>query len=149
MATMTRDEISQKVRDVLVDALGVDEDEVQPEASLKQDLGAESIDYLDITFRLEKAFANEYGRRLDIPRGELFSEDWDAFQADPKFVQKGLVTSEGLAEIQRFAPQADLYEFRKNPLAAEAEEMIITVVYLVNYIERRLNEQPPRYKAER
>ena len=53
---MTRDEIQKKVQDILADSLGVDEDEVTPQAVLRDDLGAESIDYLDIQFRLEKAF---------------------------------------------------------------------------------------------
>ena len=50
---LSHDEIYTKVKDVLVDALGVDDDEVTPAASLRGDLGAESIDFLDISFRLE------------------------------------------------------------------------------------------------
>ena len=65
----SRDEIFEKVRAALVDALGVDEDEVSPAATMVGDLGAESIDFLDIVFRLEKAFG------IKIPRGELFPED--------------------------------------------------------------------------
>ena len=62
---MSREEIYSKVQGVLVDALGVDEDQVKPNARLKQDLGAESIDYLDIQFRLEKAFG------IKVPKGEM------------------------------------------------------------------------------
>ena len=58
---MSRDEIFQKVQGVLVDALGVDEEEVTPTAVIKDDLGAESIDFLDISFRLEKAFGIKIG----------------------------------------------------------------------------------------
>jgi acyl carrier protein len=58
---LSQDEIYTKVKDVLVDALGVDEDDVTPTASLRADLGAESIDFLDITFRLEKAFTTDAG----------------------------------------------------------------------------------------
>ena len=65
----TKDEIYEKIKTALVDALGVDDDEIVPEATLVGDLGAESIDFLDIVFRLEKAFA------IKIPRGELFPED--------------------------------------------------------------------------
>ena len=65
----SRDEIFEKVRAALVDALGVDEEDVTPEATMVGDLGAESIDFLDIVFRLEKAFS------IKIPRGELFPED--------------------------------------------------------------------------
>ena len=65
----TQDEIFEKIQVALVDALGVDDDEVTPEATLVGDLGAESIDFLDIVFRLEKAFD------ISIPRDELFPED--------------------------------------------------------------------------
>ena len=79
----TKDEIYEKIKVALVDALGVDEDEVTPEATLVGDLGAESIDFLDIVFRLEKAFD------IKIPRGELFPED---VLTDSKYVQDGRVT---------------------------------------------------------
>ncbi len=52
----TEEEVFSKVQDVLVEALGVDKEEVERDAKLKADLGAESIDYLDIAFQLEKAF---------------------------------------------------------------------------------------------
>ena len=65
----TKDEIYEKIKTALVEALGVDDDEIKPEATLVGDLGAESIDFLDIVFRLEKAFS------IKIPRGELFPED--------------------------------------------------------------------------
>jgi acyl carrier protein len=69
MSMPSRDEIFEKVQAALVDALGVDDDEVTPEATMVGDLGAESIDFLDIVFRLEKAFS------IKIPRSELFPED--------------------------------------------------------------------------
>ena len=62
----SREEIFSQVQEVLIDALGVDDDEVTGEATLMGDLGAESIDFLDIVFRLEKAFG------IKIPREELF-----------------------------------------------------------------------------
>ena len=80
----THDEIYQKVQATLVDALGVDEEDVTREATLQGDLGAESIDFLDIVFRLERNFG------IKIPRGELFPEnvvrprDDPGRQADPK-----------------------------------------------------------------
>src|SRR5688500_93046 len=95
---LSRDEIYTKVQGVLVDALGVDDDEVTPTSTLSGDLGAESIDYLDIVFRLEKAF------NIKIPRGELFPEDMEAVRNDPRYVQGGKVTAEGLAEFKRRLP---------------------------------------------
>ena len=65
---MSRDEIFQKVQEVLVDALGVDDDEISAEATLMGDLGAESIDFLDIVFRLEKSLHQNPAGGIDLPR---------------------------------------------------------------------------------
>src|SRR6476646_4228211 len=105
---MTRDEIHSKVQNVLVDALGVDEDEVTPTASLRADLGAESIDFLDITFRLEKAFTTDPTKPFKIPRGELFPEELNM-----EYVQDGKLTDAGLSEVQRRLPHADLSKLKE------------------------------------
>ena len=70
---LAQEEIFEKVQEALVDALGVDDDEVSREATLVGDLGAESIDFLDIVFKLEKAF------EITIPREELSPEDISRF----------------------------------------------------------------------
>ena len=93
-------EIHATVVSVLVDSLGVDEDDVVPSATLQGDLGAESIDFLDIVFRLEREFG------IRIPRGELFPES--IFQGDPTFVQDGRVTDQGMGELRSRIPFADL-----------------------------------------
>src|SRR5947209_12310114 len=103
----TRDEIYEKVSATLVEALNVDEDQVTPEATLQGDLGAESIDFLDIVFRLEREF------NIKIPRGELFPET--IFQGDPDLVKDGMVTDKGIHELETKMPYADLAEFKKNP----------------------------------
>ena len=66
--------------------------------TLVGDLGAESIDFLDIVFRLEKAFD------IKIPRGELFPED---ILTNAQYVQNGKVTPEGLAQLKQRMPFAD------------------------------------------
>src|SRR5215831_14284222 len=107
MASVTsKSEIFAKVQEALVDALGVDEDDVKPDATLQGDLGAESIDFLDIVFRLEREFA------IKIPRGELFPES--IFQGDPDFVRDGRVTDQGMAELRSRMPYADLGSFEKD-----------------------------------
>src|SRR5437016_12203984 len=88
----TQEEIFHKVSATLVEALNVDEDDISPAATLQGDLGAESIDFLDIVFRLEREFG------IKIPRGELFPES--IFQGDPEFVANGRVTDKGLAELR-------------------------------------------------
>ena len=85
---MSRDEVFQKVQGVLVDALGVDDDEVTPEATLMGDLGAESIDFLDIVFRLEKAFG------MKVPREELFPAE--GLLNNPELISNGKFTDKGL-----------------------------------------------------
>src|SRR6476659_1766429 len=103
---LTQEEIYTKVSSTLVEALNVDEDQIQPKATLQGDLGAESIDFLDIVFRLEREFG------IKIPRGELFPES--IFQGDPDFVQNGKVTDKGLAELRVRMPFADLKDFEKD-----------------------------------
>ena len=131
MAAMSRDEIYTKVQGVLVDALGVDEDDVTPAATLRGDLGAESIDFLDIVFRLEKAFA------IKIPRGELFPEDFDALRNDPNLVSDGKITPAGMTELRKRMPYADFTEFEKDPVVDKAGQLI-TVGTITNYIDAKL-----------
>src|SRR6202000_2216268 len=86
----TYDQIFEKVQATLVDALGVDEDEVARDATLQGDLGPESIDFLDIVFRLERNFG------IKIPRGELFPES--LFAADSGFAENGKVTEQEISK---------------------------------------------------
>src|ERR1700747_3037448 len=99
----SQDEIFTKVSATLVEALNVDEEEIKPTATLQDDLGAESIDFLDIVFRLEREF------EIKIPRGELFPES--IFQGDSEFVCEGRVTDKGMAELRQRMPYADLSRF--------------------------------------
>ena len=128
---VAKEEITKKVADCLVEALGVDEDEVTEQASLTKDLGSESIDFLDIVFRLEKGF------NIKIPRGDLFPEN---IFNNEKFVQNGLLTQEGLVELKTRLPHADLTEFSKNPNVREVADLF-TVGMIVNYIDGKLNSQ--------
>jgi acyl carrier protein len=125
---MTRDEIYAKVRDVLVDALGLDEDEVTPRATLTGDLGAESIDFLDIVFKLEQAFG------FKIAQGELFPEN---VQQDPKFVRDGRVTEEGIKALKARLPHADFSKLESDPQVGKVGE-IFTVESIVRFVERKL-----------
>lgn len=131
MPTMTRDEVYSKVQEVLIDALGVDEDEVTPEATLTSDLGAESIDFLDIVFKLEQTFG------FKIAQGELFPEN---VAQDPRFVKDGKVTPEGLAALKEKLPHADFSKFQSNPEITKVAE-VFTVDALVNFVERKLARQ--------
>ncbi len=121
---MTEEEVFEKVQETLIDALGVDDDEVVPEATLTGDLGAESIDFLDIVFRLEKSFD------LKIPRGELFP---DNVLNNPDFIQDGKLTETGLAQLKQRMPHADFSEFEQDPDINKLGELF-KVQTIVNYI---------------
>ncbi len=126
-----QEEIYSKVSATLMEALNVDEEEIKPTSTLQGDLGAESIDFLDIVFRLEREFG------IKIPRGELFPES--IFQGDPEFVQNGKVTEKGLSELRARMPYADLSEFEKNP-EIRAISDLFTVDMITRYIQGKLGE---------
>ena len=123
-----KQEVLQKVKGILTDALGVDEGEVAEDASLVADLGAESIDFLDIVFRLEKSFD------IKIPRGELFPED---VLTDPKYVQDGRVTEKGLAQLRERMPFANLDGFAENPVVQDFGN-VLTVVDMCRFVEGKV-----------
>jgi len=125
------EQIYGRVARVLVDALSVDEHEVTPVASLQGDLGAESIDFLDIVFRLEREFA------IKIPRGELFPES--VFQGDPEFVQEGRVTDQGMGELRSRMPYADLNGFDHDRKLSAVPDLF-TVDMVTRYIAWKLGQ---------
>jgi acyl carrier protein len=129
----TEQEIYTKVCATLTETLNVDEEEIQPTSTLQGDLGAESIDFLDLTFRLEREFG------IKIPRGELFPES--IFQGDPEFVQDGKVTAKGLAELRQRMPFADLGRFEQDPEVRHIADLF-TVDVVTRYIQAKLEASP-------
>lgn len=125
---MTHDEVFAKVQKVLVDALGVDDDEVTPTAVIRDDLGAESIDFLDIMFRLEKEFG------IKIPKGELMPEN---VANDPNYVENGMVKPAGIAMLKEKMPHSNFDEFEKDP-QVEKMSKLFTVEAIVKYVEGKL-----------
>jgi acyl carrier protein len=125
----TKEEVFSKVQTALVDALGVDREEVTPQARLVGDLGAESIDFLDIVFRLEKSF------NIKIPRGELFPED---ILTNAQYVQNGRVTPAGLEQLERRMPFADLTAFAANPSVQDFGNLL-TVQDMCRYVESKIS----------
>jgi acyl carrier protein len=124
----THDEIFQKVQATLVDALGVDEDDVTRDATLQGDLGAESIDFLDIVFRLERNFG------IKSPRGELVPEN---VVADPEMIEGGKLTDKGIEELKARMPYADLTAFAADPEVDKIADLY-TVEMLVQYVQSKL-----------
>lgn len=124
----SKEEVLEKVTAALVDALGVDDEDVTPDATMVGDLGAESIDFLDIVFRLEKSFG------IEIPREELFPED---ILTNAEFVKDGKVTESGVAELKKRMPFADLSKFETNPLVQDFGNLL-TVSDLCRYVETKV-----------
>lgn len=124
-----KEEIFAKVQETLVDALGVDDDEVTPKATLTGDLGAESIDFLDIVFRLEKNFG------IKIPKGDLFPEGLTS--PDGGFIKDGKVTEAGIAEMKTKMPHADVDSFAKDPRVEKIQDLF-TVQMIVNYLASKV-----------
>ncbi len=127
---MSHEEIYEKVQETLVDALGVDDDEVSEEATLMGDLGAESIDFLDIVFRLEKSFD------IKIPREELFPAE--TVFTNEEFVADGKMTDAGLAKLKETMPHVDFSEFETDPDVNKITDLF-KVGSIVKYIEDRIN----------
>jgi acyl carrier protein len=125
---MTQDEVFQKVRMVLMDALAVDEDEVEMNAILTKDLGAESIDFLDIGFKLEQAFG------IKIAQGELFP---DNMTQDPQYVKDGRLTEKGIEALKVRMPHFDFSPIEADPQLANIAN-VFTVGALVRFVEGKV-----------
>ncbi len=136
---MSRDEIFEKIRDeVLVEALGVDEDEISMDASLTRDLEAESIDFLDIQFKLERSFSTDE-KPFKIEQGELFPEN---LLENPEWVSDGKFTDAGMAMLRERMPHVDFDAFDADRSVNEVGGLI-TVGSIVSFVERKLTAGSP------
>ena len=131
--SMSKDEIFTNVQMVLVEALGADDDEIVENASLTADLGAESIDFLDIVFRLEKVFSTD-DAPFKISQGELFPEN---IMENEDWVSDGKFTEVGMAMLRERMPHIDFSEFSDNPEIGKVADLI-TVSSLVTFVSNKL-----------
>ena len=129
MAVISRDEIFDKVKEVLENALGVDAEEVTPDATLIGDLGAESIDFLDISFKLEQEFS------IKIDQGELFPEN---LMSDDSLVQDGKLTDKAMDLLKDRMPHVDFSKLDEDRRVDQLSE-VFTVSSLVDFIERKVS----------
>ena len=126
---LTRDEINERVANVLVQALGVSRSEISPETSLAGDLEAESIDFLDIVFRLEKEFG------IEVSRGELFPQE---LLRDPALVTNGRLTDAGAETLRQRYAFADLPSLKGGLSVDELMTDLLTVNLIIDYVESKL-----------
>jgi acyl carrier protein len=130
---MSREDIYEKVQEVLEEALGADEEDITMEASLTRDLEAESIDFLDIVFRLEKAFSTPE-KPFKISQGELFPEN---LMENPEWVEDGKFTESGMQMLEERMPHVDFSGFRDDRDVNKVAETI-TVKSIVDFVDRKL-----------
>jgi acyl carrier protein len=107
-AEVTKEEINAvfpAVAATMADALGCDVDEVRPDASLIEDLGAESIDFLDMVFRLERSF------KVKIPRGKIV-ENARGTLTEAEFEQHGIVTEAGMVQLRAYMSEVPPARFK-------------------------------------
>ena len=121
-------QIEQQVRALVAEALARELADVKLETLLMGELGAESLDFLDIVFKLEQAFG------IKISQGELFPE---GVTQDPKYVQGGKLTPEGIAALKARLPHVDFAAFEKDPQLTKVAE-VFTVDTLVRFVEKKL-----------
>ncbi|HZH76043.1 MAG TPA: phosphopantetheine-binding protein [Archangium sp.] len=98
-AQQVEKDVVQTVREVIADALARDVSEIQPEHNLMEDLGAESLDFLDIVFKLERAFG------IQITRGEM-ERAARGDMTDEEFAPGGVISEAGLARLRELMPEA-------------------------------------------
>jgi acyl carrier protein len=127
------DAIFPKVAATIADALGVDEDEVKRDSSLINDLGAESIDFLDLVFRLERTF------KVKIPRGKIV-EDSRGTLSEAEFEQKGLVTE--LAQLRAFLSEVPPDRFRSPLKVAEIPRLFTAETFAKLVIRAQRSAAP-------
>lgn len=132
-ASPSHDQVFQSIRQVLEEALGADPEDITPDATLTGDLEAESIDFLDIVFRLEKKFSTP-ARPFKISQGELFPEN---LMENPAWVSNGKFTDEGMAMLRQRMPHVDFSRFQDDRDVNKVGELI-TVKSLVDFVERKL-----------
>ncbi len=106
------------VAKTIADALGCDVDQVQLDVSLIEGLDAESIDFLDLVFRLERAF------KLEIPRGKI-TENARGNLSEEEFQQKGIVTDIGMQRLRLYLSEVPASRF-VTPLKAAAIPRLFT-----------------------
>src|SRR5437764_1060313 len=119
----------EKVQSIIAEALYVDATEVTPEASLMKDLGAESIDFLDIVFRLEKAFG------IKIPKGDIEKKARGGL-SDEEFAVGGIIQPAGLEALRAAMPEVDPGALRRGLNVRD-----IAGLFTAQTFERMVQEQ--------
>ena len=134
---VTQDEIMAvfpKVAETMADALGCDVEDIKPDVSLIEGLDAESIDFLDMVFRLERAF------KIKIPRGKIV-ENARGTLPEAEFEQNGIVTDKGLAQLREYLSEVPAERFR-TPMKVADIPRLFTPTTFCKLVVRAQKEAP-------
>ena len=134
---VTQDEIMAvfpKVAETMADALGCDVEDIKPDVSLIEGLDAESIDFLDMVFRLERAF------KIKIPRGKIV-ENARGDLTEAEFEQNGIVTERGLAYLREYLSEVPAERF-KTPMKVADIPRLFTPTTFCKLVVRAQKEAP-------
>ena len=129
------DAVFPKVAETMADALGCDVEDIKPKVSLIEGLDAESIDFLDMVFRLERAF------KIKIPRGKIV-ENARGDLPEAEFEQKGIVTEKGLVQLREYLSEVPAERF-KTPLKAAEIPRLFTPETFCKLVIRAKREAAP------
>lgn len=124
-----------KVQDAFAAALGLEEDEIELDSKLIEDLGAESLDFLDIVYRLERAFD------IKIPRGGIESSAQE--EAGGTYEVDGILTDEGLSALKQLMPEVPPDEFVDGLRVTEVPELfrVATFYNLVCHLMAQASQE--------
>ena len=128
----TTDEVFEAVQAAISGALGVDESDVTPEATLMGDLGAESIDLLDVLYRIERRL------KVKIQASDLAAHVQGGISDDDFGDEAGIITPIGLAQLHKIMPQIDP-DALAGKLEAEKVMSLFNVQNLIDMVEQRAN----------
>ena len=126
-----------KVVEIIADVLAIDEEKITPDSSLIMDLGAESIDFLDLIFRLERGFG------VKIPRGQIEKEARGDL-SESEFEQSGVITPRGIETLKAYLPEVPTDKFKANLKLME----LPTLFTVTTFCKLVLNAQAKQKHAE-
>jgi acyl carrier protein len=129
---MNTADVYPKIREIIADVLVIDEDEISKDSRLIADLGAESIDFLDLVFQLEKEF------KIKIPRGQLEKNARGSLSAD-EFEKGGVLTEAGLVALKSYLSEVPEDSFKANMKVNEIP-MLFTVETFCKLVVAAQNE---------
>lgn len=130
---MNVENVYPKVREIIADVLVIDEDEVSLDSRLIGDLNAESIDFLDLVFQLEKEF------NIKIPRGQLEKNARGELDEN-EFEQGGNITEKGMVALKNYLSEVPAEHFKDSMKVSEIP-MLFTVETFCKLVVSAQNEQ--------